>query len=144
MSTRSKESSGRKAKASKLLDRPFDPALLKRARKIACGYRLVLEVDKEAGFIGSSVELPGVFADGPTPDSCVEATQQALAFAVATMIECGQNPPAPASTDKRDVQVNVRLTAHEKSLLQEAARRLGFKGISDFVRIAALERTSAA
>jgi hypothetical protein len=47
------------------------------------------------------------------------------------MIECGLSPPASASAGKRDVQLNVRLTAHEKFLLQEAARRLGFKGVSD-------------
>ena len=62
----------------------------------------------------------------------------------STMMECGQRPPAAASSGKRDVQVNIRLTAQEKLRLSEAARRLGFKGVSDFVRLAALERTNAA
>lgn len=74
----------------------------------------------------------------------VDAIQHALTFAVATMIECGQRPPAAASSGKRDVQVNIRLTAEEKLRLADAARRLGFKGVSDFVRLAALERTNAA
>lgn len=117
---------------------------MRRAAKTAGAYRLVLEKDERVGYVGSSVELPSVFADGPTPDSCVEAIHQALTYAVATMIEGGQNPPAPASSEKRDVQLNVRLTAQEKFVLQETARRLGFKGVSDFVRIAALERTNAA
>ncbi len=107
-------------------------------------YRIILEKDEGLGYIGSSIELPAVFADGATPASCVDAMQRALTFAVATMIECGQRPPATASSGKRDVQVNIRLTAQEKLRLLEAARRLGFKGVSDFVRLAALERTSAA
>ena len=144
MSTKSRKSSARKATTKKNLERPFEPVVLRRAAKFAGAYRLVLEKDEEAGFIGSAVELPTVFAEGPTPDSCLEATQQALTYAVATMIECGQNPPAPASSGKRDVQLNVRLTAQERFVLQETARRLGFKGVSDFVRAAALERSSAA
>ena len=144
MSTKSRKSSGRQAKTKKGLDRPFEATVLRRAARVAAAYRLVLEKDERVGYVGSSVELPAVFADGSTPDACVAATQQALTAALATMIECGQKLPAPASSGKRDVQVNVRLTADEKYLLQEAARRLGFKGVSDFVRIAALERTSGA
>jgi predicted RNase H-like HicB family nuclease len=144
MSTRSRKSSGQKGMTKKDLSRPFEPAVLERAGKIAADYRLVLEKDERAGFIGSSVEIPTVFAEGPTPDLCVEATLQALAYAVATMIEGGQSPPAAASSGKRSVQINVRLSAQEKYALQEAARRLGFKGVSDFVRAAALERTNAA
>ncbi len=144
MSTRSRESSERKTKTKKSLDRPFDRAVLRKAAKIASAYRLILEKDEQAGYVGSAVEMPTVFADGLTPDSCVEATRQALSFAIATMFENGLTPPAPASSERRNVQVNIRLTAHEKFLLQEAARRLGFKGVSDFVRIAALERTNAA
>ena len=125
-------------------DRPFDADTLKRAKKIAFSYRLVLERNKAVGFVGSSIELPTVFADGTTAASCVEATHQALACAVATMLECGQDPPAAASLQRRNVQVNVRLTAQEKLRLTEAARRQGFKGVSDFVRIAALDRTNAA
>jgi len=58
--------------------------------------------------------------------------------AVATMIECGQRPPQPASAGRRVEQVNVRLTAEEKLLFTNAARNLGFKGISDFIRSTAL------
>lgn len=144
MSKKSRRSSGRKAKATTAIDRPFEASVLNRATKIAGAYRLVLERHDEVGFIGSSVEMPTVFADGPTPDACVEAVHTALCYAVATMLEQGQSPPAPASTGTRNVQVNVRLTADEKFVLQEAARRLGFKGVSDFVRNAALDRTHAA
>jgi len=142
MSKKSPTSSRRKAKTAP--DRPFDADTLKRAKKIASTYRLVLEKNEAVGFVGSSIELPTVFTDGLTPASCVESTQQALVYAVATMLESGQNPPAAASMQRRNVQVNVRLTAQEKLRLTEAARRQGFKGVSDFVRIAALDRTNAA
>jgi len=101
---------------------------------------MTLERNEKLGFVGSSVELPTVFADGMTPETCYEATEGALTVAVATMIECGQIPPQPASARKRTEQVNVRLTAEEKMLLSNAASSLGFKGISDFIRNMAMSR----
>jgi len=88
------------------------------------------------------VELPNVYADGKTPELCYKAVQEALLIAVATMLECGQRPPVPACAAKRSLQVNVRLTPEEKSLLSDASSLLGFSGLSDFIRNAALERIS--
>jgi len=113
-------------------------SVLRKAKKMAVDYRIVLEKNERLGFIGSSVELPTVFADAKTPDKCYRATQEALMVAVATMIECGQRPPQPASAGRRTEQVNVRLTAEEKLLFANAAMNLGFKGISDFIRNTAL------
>ncbi len=113
---------------------------MRKAKKIASGYRMTLEKNDRLGFIGSSVELPTVFADAKTPEKCYKATEEALMVAVATMLECGQRPPQPASARKRTVQVNVRLTSEEKLLLANAAMDLGFKGISDFIRNSALNR----
>lgn len=135
MSTKSTKASRTQSKAG-----PFDPAVLRRARKIAERYRIVLELNDELGYIGSSIELPNVFADGKSPDECVNAAREALRVAVATMIEQGKEPPAPASTGLRQSQVNVRLNAEEKYRLQETARRLGFKGLGDFIRATALGR----
>jgi predicted RNase H-like HicB family nuclease len=120
------------------LRRAFKASVLRKAKKIAADYRIVLERDERLGFIGSSVELPTVFADAKTPEKCYKATQEALMVAVATMIECGQRPPQPASAGRRTEQVNVRLTAEEKLLFANAAMNLGFKGISDFIRNTAL------
>ena len=120
------------------LRRAFKTSVLRKAKKIAADYRIVLERDETLGFIGSSVELPTVFADAKTPEKCYKATQEALMVAVATMIECGQRPPQPASAGRRTEQVNVRLTAEEKLLFANAAMNLGFKGISDFIRNTAL------
>jgi len=116
----------------------FKASVLRKAKKIAADYRIVLERDERLGFIGSSVELPTVFADAKTLDKCYKATQEALMVAVATMIECGQRPPQPASAGRRTEQVNVRLTAEEKLLFANAAMSLGFKGVSDFIRNTAL------
>ena len=120
------------------LRRAFKASVLRKAKKIAADYRIVLERDERLGFIGSSVELPTVFADAKTPEKCYRAAEEALMVAVATMIECGQRPPQPASAGKRTEQVNVRLTAEEKLLFANAAMNLGFKGISDFIRNTAL------
>jgi predicted RNase H-like HicB family nuclease len=139
MSRNSKSSSKSVAKY-KSLDRPFKESVLRKAKGIIADYRIILERNERLGFIGSSVELPTVFADAKTPDKCYEAVKEALQVAVATMIECGQRPPQPASAKKRTVQVNVRLTSEEKLLLANAATNLGFKGISDFIRNTALSR----
>jgi predicted RNase H-like HicB family nuclease len=125
------------AKSSKAISRPFDPELLRRARKIADSYQIVIHFE-DGDYYGRGVELPNVMNDGKTPDECVEATRDILTTTVAYMLENGQTPPAPASENKRTEQINVRLTAEEKLRLEEAARSKGFRGVSDFVRTASL------
>jgi len=137
MSRSSKNSSKIGAK-SKALNKPFKESIVRKAKKLVADYRIILERNESLGFIGSSVELPTVFADARTPEQCYRATQDALMVAVATMLECGQRPPQPASAKRRTEQVNVRLTAEEKLLFANAAMNLGFKGISDFIRSTAL------
>ena len=98
MSKKSNNSSKPKTKrSSRRVDRPFAPAILKQARQIAGRYRIVLEPSEELGFIGRALELPTGFAHGATPDECVEATRKGVTAAVATMLEAGRRPPAPAS-----------------------------------------------
>lgn len=124
----------------KNLEKAFTESVLLKAGKIASDYKIILERSERLGFIGSAVELPTVFADAKTPEDCYKATEEALTIAVATMLEAGQRPPQPASAGQRTEQVNVRLTAEEKLLFSNAAVNLGFKGISDFIRISALDR----
>ena len=125
-------------RSNRKLDRPFDRAILRRAGEIVEGYRLLLEPNEAVGFIGRAIELPNVLADGATPDECVRSTREALTTTVATMLEAGQRPPTPAGA--RQAQMNVRVSAEEKLLLEDTARRHGFRGVSDFVRTAALDR----
>jgi predicted RNase H-like HicB family nuclease len=128
------------------LDRPFDPKNLSKARRLACQYRIILAPDEELGFIGYSLELPNVFADGPDPEACVTEVREALTGVIAFMLEEGRVPPEPASERRRTAQVNIRLTEEQKLLVEEMARRSGFRGIADYVRsimLADLERRSA-
>ena len=76
---------------------------------------------------------------GTTANQCEKKAREALGVAVATMMEQGRTPPSGGG--KRLAQVNVRLTAEEKLLLEETAKREGFKGLSDFIRHLALEHT---
>ena len=132
--------SAKSKSSSKALDRPFDAAVLKRAREVAGQYQIILQ-SEDGDYYGRGLEMPYVMSDGKTPDACVRATREALTVAVATLLEAGSPPPAPASERKRTEQVNVRLTPEEKLLLEEAARSRGFRGLGDFVRSTALART---
>jgi len=122
------------------LKKTLKESVLRKAKRISDEYCITIEKNDRLGYIGSAVELPTVFADARTPEDCYKATEEALMIAVATMIECGQRPPQPASAKKRNEQINVRLTSEEKTLLSNAASNLGFKGISDFLRNVALNR----
>ena len=136
MSTRLKHSSGNGKKVSD----PFRPTILQKAREIVRHYKLIIEKSDHLGYLGSSVEMPTVLADGATPDQCYRATQEALSVAVATMLEAGQTPPQSAGFMKRTTQVNVRLTPEEKALMASAAAKAGFKGLGDFIRATVLDR----
>ena len=133
MSAKSKSS-----RKSGAVDRPFDPAILDRARKIASRYRVVLR-QEDGHWFGHGVELPDAHEDGMTPDACVDKCREMFGTVVAYMLEQGQVPPAPADEAKRTVQLNVRFTPTEKFVLESAARRSGL-GISDYVRDKALSR----
>ena len=139
MLTRSKHSSGN---GKKVIDpaQPFRPPILQKAREIARDYKLTIEKSDRLGYLGSSVELPTVFADGDTLEKCYEATQEALSVAVAAMLEAGQTPPQPAAFMKRTTQVNVRLTHEEKAMIAAAAAKAGFKGLADFIRTTVMDR----
>jgi predicted RNase H-like HicB family nuclease len=126
------------------IDRPFAADVLRQARDIASGYQVVVRFDQEEGeYYGRGLELPNVMGDGKTPGACVASTRAALIAMTAFMLERGQRVPPPAANGQRGEQVNVRLTADEKLRLEGAARRKGYKSLSDFVRAAAMEKTTA-
>ena len=136
--TRSKRRSTKVAgKVAGKVDHPSDRALLDRARQIAERYRIIIH--REAGeFYGQALELPGVLNDGKSADACVKNTVDILTTTIATMLEAGQIPPLPASDERRDEQVNVRLSKLEKLTFEETARSRGFRGLSDFLRTSTL------
>src|SRR3954466_9470767 len=131
MSVKSKSTSAK----SEAIDRPFDPALLKRAEDTAARYQ-VLVWSAGGEYFGRGLEMPGVMADGKTPAACFAAVREALGFAVATLLEQGQTPPPPATEGQRTEQVNVRLTPDEKLEIETAAKQRGYRGVADFFRAA--------
>lgn len=133
MSAKSKSSPSRKS-----LSRPFPKEIQKQARALAEQYQVIVS-HEEGHWYGRGLELPYVFGDGKTAQACIEDTRQALAATVATLIEAGQKPPAPAREGTRTMQVNVRLFAEEKAMLEAVAARKGFSGLSDFIRAAAID-----
>ena len=131
------KASSQRASANRL-DRPFAAEILKQARQTVGEYQIVLECE-DAHWYGRGLEMPHVFGDGKSPAACIDDTRQALLAAVAYLVEQGQFPPPPARQGRRTQQVNVRLTAEEKAILEGTARRRGFEGLSDFMRAAAME-----
>jgi len=137
----SSKASKKKASSRKAIDAPFDAKVLKKAEQVARTYRIIIEPEED-WYYGSTVELPFVMGDGETIEGCVTMVMEATVAALATMIEKGERTPAPASAGKRDQQVNIRLTAHEKFRLEQIAQREGFRSLSDFIRTAAMQRAS--
>lgn len=123
------------------MDSPQRRELLTQAEALAAEYQIVLQ--SEAGeWYGRGLELPHVFGEGATPEACIADTRKAMTAAVLYLLEQGERAPAPATTGRRTEQVNVRLSAEEKLLLESAAKRKGFSGLSDFIRAAAVEATT--
>jgi predicted RNase H-like HicB family nuclease len=137
MSGRSRNSEDADRAATKDPSRPFDPAILAEASKIAADYEIVMWFE-DGEWYGHGLELPQTYGDGKTPAACVASVREGLVATVATMLEEGERPPVPARTGERTEQINVRLTAAEKALLENRSRSGGFRGISDYVRAAAL------
>lgn len=130
--------SGKSKRSSPRIDRPFAASILVDARRLAEQYQVILQCE-DGRWYGRGLELSRVYGDGATPEECIEQTREALAVTVAALLEQGQSPPKPAREGKRAQQVNVRLTAEERVLLETAARQRGYTGLSDFIRSTALE-----
>ncbi len=116
--------------------------MLKRARRIAKQYRIVIH-HENGEYYGEALELPGSLNDGRTPTECVENTIDIVTSTIATMLERGEIPPLPASNERRDEQVNVRLSKLERLTFEEAARSRGFRGLSDFMRSATMNSVAS-
>jgi predicted RNase H-like HicB family nuclease len=130
---KSKSSTSRR----KGLARPFDRAVLAKARAVAYRYKIIVEFEN-GDWYGHGLEMPTVFGDGKTVGGAVADTRQALVTAVAYLLEKGRTPPAPAREGHRSVQVNVRLSPEEKAILDSRAKATGFRGLSDFIRASVL------
>jgi predicted RNase H-like HicB family nuclease len=112
----------------------------RKAKEIATQYQVILSFE-DGHWYGRGLELPNIHGDGKTVSQCVENTREALAGCVAYLLKEGRRPPTPAREGTRTAQVNVRLTAEEKALLESTAKRKGYSGLSDFIRAAAINAT---
>lgn len=121
----------------KALDRPFDKAILARAKAIAEQYKIIVEFE-DGDWYGHGLEMPLAFGNGRTVQAAVADARESLITAVAYMLEKGQTPPTPAREGHRSMQVNVRLTPEEKAMLESKAKAKGFRGLSDFIRTSVL------
>ncbi len=138
----SNDSSGGSTKSR--LRRAFAPKTVEEAQSLASGYTIIVEPSEELGFVGSSLELPGVLADGKTRSACVDETLIALVEVVATMLENNDVPPRPLPCfDARTEQVNIRISGREKMAMKKVVSSFGYKGISDFMRRIVLEWISS-
>ena len=142
MAKSNRSTSARSRSRSAKIDRSFDPALLERARQIAEQYRIIIR-HEDGEYYGQALELPGAMNDGKTPAQCLENTIDIVSTTIASMLERGEIPPLPASDERRDEQVNVRLSKLEKLTFEEAARSRGFRGLSDFMRSATLSSVAS-
>jgi predicted RNase H-like HicB family nuclease len=116
--------------------------VLRRARQIAEAYCILVR-HEDGEYYGQALELPGVMNDGKTPAECLEKTLDIVTTTVATILERGEIPPLPASDQRRDEQVNVRLSKLEKLTFEEAARSRGFRGLADFMRSATMSSVAS-
>jgi len=132
----------RAAEPASDLARPFEKGVWSEAERIARHYKSVLE-PADAGFLATAIEMPTVFERGPTADEAIQNLQTALTVAIATLLERGEVPVAPASADIRREQINIRVSRPERLMIESAARRSGYRGVSDFVRATALSRAKA-
>jgi predicted RNase H-like HicB family nuclease len=123
--------------------KPFDAGIWAEAGQLVARYHLVLHAVTD-GFSGTIVELPTVIARGKTPAECFEATRTSAQAAAATLMELGQKPPAPRGRERRDEQLNIRVTGEEKRSLEYAANENGYRNVSEFVRAVALQSIGTA
>lgn len=119
-----------------------DPAVIEEAKAIAADYRLTLDRNANGMYQGSSIEVPTALGFGCTPDECVAETLKSVIAIVAQVLADGGIPPASSRENKRDQQVNVRLSVHEKACLDAVARTVGFRSVPDLLRHIALSHVA--
>lgn len=137
----SKRSTKKIAEHAGVPDGPFAAPIAKRARELSQQYTILVEVNEEGGYTARAVEMPTAFANDPSEARALKKIRDVLEMLVATLLEQEIEPPVPAS-EKRSEQLNVRLTSSERIRIESAAKRQGFRGVSDFVRAAALDRSA--
>jgi predicted RNase H-like HicB family nuclease len=110
---------------------------VREAAKMAVQYQVSVW-SEDGHWYGRCAELPNCLGDGDTADACVASVREAVVAGLAADLADGLGAPAPARQGIRTEQVNVRMSLDERSAIEAAASRLGFRGISDYMRSAAI------
>jgi predicted RNase H-like HicB family nuclease len=69
--------------------------VLRKAKKVAAGYTVIIEANQKGGFVGTVAEFPTILGRGKTREACLQDTQEALKVATASMLYLGGSPPKP-------------------------------------------------
>lgn len=137
MSGKSSRKSGRKGTVP--IDAPFDPAVLRRARRHASAFGRTTLFDAESGeWVSRCVELPDTIGVGDSARDAMKELTENLAVWFAYLAEQGDPWPDPSSAPRSE-QVNIRLTVQERAEFEAAAKRLGLSSIADLVRLSVLD-----
>lgn len=131
-----------KTSTKESLDQPFSATVWRRATEVAGKYGMLVGASDNR-FFAKCVEMPGIVVFGKTAEDAIEALHEPLTIAIASLLEADRKVPAPMVEGKRESQVNVKLTAEERVVVEAAAKREGFTGLSDFFRHAALRLARA-
>lgn len=124
---------GRKASVSRAIDRPFDPAILKRAKSVVADYQLVIW-QEDGEWCAKGVEVPNAFAAADSLAACEREWREVCVTLIAYGIEKGEEPPPAAREGVRSEQVNMRVSSTERLALETRVLQGGHKGISDYIR----------
>lgn len=73
----------------------FSEETLRQASAIIENYHIQFEASEDLGFIGNSVELPTVYAEGKTKEECTANLKESMTGAIAYMLENGQEQFIP-------------------------------------------------
>jgi len=111
----------------------YSDAIFQKAVELARSYHIVVRESATGGFIANCAELP-VSIHRDQAEDALKAARHAAEVGIATILEDGEEPPAPIEFHRRTEQVNVRMSVEDKRLIQKACEAKGISSLSEFFR----------
>lgn len=108
-----------------------------RAAKAAQTYKFTVWLE-DGEWWARCLELPHCMGDGATAEAAIASAREAVVAGLSADLAAGIPAPLPAREGIRSEQVNVRLSADERTLIEANAIRAGFKGMADYIRAVAI------
>ena len=137
MSTSAKSKKSNKRTPDVAKNRPFAPAIVRKAAVLVPQYQVIVQWDKELeSYFGRCIEIPNAIGEGKNEAACIEEVRGNINALVLYMLEIGETPPL-ADEPERKAQVNVRFADYEKATAEALAKAAG-KTLSDYIRVSAL------